>query len=193
MEIEAKIKLKNLSKLRASLKSAHADFEGRALEKNWLYDYPDRALTRADELLRLRQDTRVYYTYKGPRQESEYKEREELELEFPDASSAGGLLESIGFVRWFYYEKIRETWKLDDCEIVIDELPGLDIFVEVEGPTKQKIDKAVKRLKLPRKYISKTYVEMLQEHASETHKPKHEFKFSPQHESVLAADDATPE
>ncbi|MBI4832523.1 MAG: CYTH domain-containing protein, partial [Candidatus Lindowbacteria bacterium] len=62
MEIEAKVRLKNPSKLRASLKSAGATFVGRTLEKNWLYDHPEGTLGRADKLLRLREDRRVLLT-----------------------------------------------------------------------------------------------------------------------------------
>ena len=188
MEIEAKIRLKNHQKLRASLKSVGATFITRSLEKNWLYDYPDRALAKADKLLRLREDGRVYFTFKGPRQKSEYKEREEIEFDFPDGSSARSLCENIGFRRWFYYEKNRETWKLGDCEVVIDELPELGIFVEIEGPTKPEIEDAIKKLKLPRKYIATTYVEMLQDHAAETNRKTHEFRFPPKHKSILADD-----
>jgi adenylate cyclase class 2 len=162
---------------------------GRALEKNWLYDYPDRKLARADKLLRLREDSRVYITFKGPRQKSEYKEREEIEFDFPDAETARSLCENIGFYKWLYYEKMRETWRLGNCEVVIDELPDLGTFAEIEGPAKMDIEAAVKKLKLPRAYISTTYVEMLQERAAETGGNAREFKFDPHHEFVLAGDD----
>jgi predicted adenylyl cyclase CyaB len=186
MEIEAKIRLKNHSQFRCSLKSAGATFVGRALEKNWLYDYPDSTLAKADKLLRLREDGRVYFTFKGPRQKSEYKEREEIEFDFPDVSTARSLCENIGFSSWLYYEKVRETWKLDNCEVVIDELPELGIFTEIEGPNKREIEKAIKKLKLPHKYISTTYVELLQKNAAETNTNTQEFRFSPNHEFQLA-------
>ncbi len=185
MEIEAKIKLKSPSRLRALLKSAGAECEGLALEKNWLYDYPDRALTRGDKLLRLREDKRVRMTFKGPREESEYKKREEMEFEFPDLPRAKSLLESIGFIKWLYYEKYRETWKLGPCEVVLDELPHFGLYVEIEGPTDEEIASAVKRLKLPRRYITETYVELLQEHSKKVKLFTNDFKFPPDHQSVL--------
>ena len=189
MEIEAKVKLKNPSKVRASLNSAGATCKGRVLEKNWLYDHPERTLTKVDKLLRIREDQRVTLAFKGPRQQSEYKKREELEIEFPGASAVRSLLESIGFVTWFYYEKIRETWKLDQSEIVLDELPHLGLFVEVEAPNEGGVDEIIKKLKLPRDYISTTYVEMLREFANRSNMSVQEFKFQPQHEFVLG----TPE
>ena len=60
MEIEAKVKLKDPSKLRAILKSAGARFEGRVLEKNWLYDHRERTLGKKDKMLRLREEEKVF-------------------------------------------------------------------------------------------------------------------------------------
>ncbi len=186
MEIEAKFKLKSPSRLRALLGSANAKNEGEAaLERNWLYDHSDMALSRSDKLLRLRQDARVRLTFKGPRRESEYKRREELELGFPDISMARSLLESIGFISWFYYEKYRETWKLSGCEIMIDELPELGLFVEIEGPTEAEIAAVVKRLKLPRRHITDTYVDLLRKHSRNSHERTQELKFSAEYKSVL--------
>ncbi|UCD56713.1 MAG: class IV adenylate cyclase [Candidatus Hydrogenedentota bacterium] len=189
MEIELKIRLEDLGGLRASLRPAGAIFEGRILERNWLYDHPERRLAHADKLLRLREDRQVHLTFKGPRQQSTYKEREELELEFPDTSSARSLLEAVGFVKWFYYEKIRETWRLGSCEVVLDELPELGLFVEIEAPTREEIEKVIKQLRVSRDHIASTYVEMLYEFSRQVDKPMQEFKFSPQHKSVLATDE----
>jgi adenylate cyclase class 2 len=186
MEIEAKVRVKDPVALRASLSSAGATFEGRVLERNWLYDHPERTLARADKLLRLRQDRRVSLTFKGPRHQSEYKKREELEIEFPDASSATSLLKAVGFVMWFYYEKMRETWRLGSSEVVLDELPSLGLFVEIEGPTEAEIEEVVRKLKLPRDYITSTYVEMLDELPAQADKRFREFTFPSGHESALA-------
>ena len=185
MEIEAKIKLKSPSRLRALLNSAEAECKGIILEKNWLYDYPDRALTKGDKMLRIRQDKRIRMTFKGPRGDSEYKSREEVEVEFPELGGASSFIESIGFVKWFYYERYRETWELDRCEIVLDELPFLGLYVEIEGSEEQDVTSAIKRLKLPRRYTSDTYIELLLEHSGGNIARAHEFKFPSEHEPLL--------
>ena len=189
MEIEAKVKLKNPSRLRSRLQSNGAVFVGRTLERNWLYDHPDRPLMRADKLLRLREDRRVSLTFKGPRERSEYKKREEIEIEFPDASGVRSFLESVGMIKWFYYEKIRETWELESSEILLDELPHLGCFVEVEAPTEKEIDGVIKKLKLPRDYINCSYVDLLIESSKGRRERMPEFKFPPQHESALSSGD----
>ena len=185
MEIEAKIKLKSPSRLRSLLKSADAECGGLILEKNWLYDYPDRGLRKTDKLLRLRQDQRVFMTFKGPREESEFKRREEMVIEFPDVPKAQSLLESVGFLVWFYFEKYRETWKLEPCEVVLDELPMLGLYVEIEGPNEEEISKVIKRLKLPRHYIAESYVELLKEHSRKSASNAVDFVFPSDHQSIL--------
>jgi len=192
MEIEAKVRLKHPSRLQARLRSVGAKYIGRAFERNWLYDHPDRLLARADKLLRLREDRRVSLTFKGPRAQSEYKKREEMEIEFPSVSSARSFLESVGMTKWFYYEKVRETWTLDSSEIVIDELPYLGFFAEVEAATEDEIDKAVKKLKLPREFVTSTYVELLVG-LSKNNLERHvlEFKF-PQQPQFSLPDEAGP-
>lgn len=192
MEIEAKIKLKDLRKLHASLKSAGAIFDGCSFERNWLFDHPEQTLAKQDKLLRVRQDRKASLTFKGPRHPSEYKKRGELELEFPDASSASSLLRAVGFDEWFYYEKIREVWRLDNSEIDVDELPGLGLFVEVEGPSDEDIEAVRKRLKLPRDYINISYVELLRESVKSQLKGTFQFRFPENYQPALLVTEATP-
>jgi adenylate cyclase class 2 len=185
MEIEAKIKLKSPSRVRSLLRSADAECDGLILEKNWLYDYPDRALAKRDKLLRLRQDQRLIMTYKGPREDSKLKKREEMEIEFPDLPRAQSLLESVGFIKWFYFEKYREVWRLDPCVVLLDELPILGLYVEIEGPNEEEINKAVKRLKLPRRYITDSYVELLKEYSGESGSNAVDCAFPSEYRSIL--------
>lgn len=178
--------MKNPSKLREQLKTVGANFEGRCLEKNWLFDHRDRTFANADKLLRLREDRRITLTFKGPRQDSQFKKREEIELEFPFGAPAHSLLGAIGMVQWLYYEKLRETWRLGPAEIVLDELPELGLFVEIEAPTEAEIEDMVRKLKLPRRYITSTYVQMLLEQGKRPGGYSQEFRFSPDHRFMLS-------
>lgn len=186
MEIEAKLRLRNPTKVQSRLKSLDAEFEGLWLEKNWLFDHRERILARQDKLLRVRESGRVYLTYKGPRLQTTYKEREEIEIEFPNAAAGRALLESMGFVRWFYYEKMRETWRLGSCEIVLDELPALGTFIEIEGPGVEEIEETIKKLKLSRRdRVESTYVELFDEYTKSNNGEQNEFVFSPDHKYSL--------
>jgi hypothetical protein len=69
--------------------------------------------------------------------------------------------------------------------VVLDELPYFGLYVEIEGPDNDEIAGAIKRLKLPRRYITETYVELLQEHSKKEKLFTADFKFPPDHQSVL--------
>ena len=57
-------------------------------------------------------------------------------------------------------EKKRCLWRLDGCEVALDDVPLLGNFVEIEGPDVEKITHVQKRLGLadvphiPRSYAS---------------------------------------
>ncbi len=58
------------------------------------------------------------------------------------------LLDVFGFQKKYYYEKIREIWKCDNCEIIFDTIPGLYDTMEIECISKTKLDKLKKQLDL---------------------------------------------
>ena len=51
------------------------------------------------------------------------------------------ILEALGYYPALVYEKRRETWRLGETEIVVDELP-FGLFMEIEGA-----EKSIKELK----------------------------------------------
>jgi len=100
--------------------------------------------------------------FKGPRQSSGKKTREEIEFKISDAKKAALFLERIGFEKKFRYEKKRETWIFKCAEIVLDELP-FGKFIEIEGKEKD-IDNIAALLGFNEKeYITKTYFELAEE------------------------------
>ena len=56
------------------------------------------------------------------------------------------IIELLGYKLTAVYEKRREYWRLDDVEVVLDELP-FGLFMEIEG-TIETIDAAEKKLGL---------------------------------------------
>ena len=147
-EIEAKYRVEDHAELRRRLREASARPLGRVLETNSFFDTPQGTLRQQDRGLRIRaavpideqnaaipgRPARTTITYKGPRLESRWKVRQEIELVVDDAATAEALLEALGFVRALSFQKRRESWRLDDCAVELDELPYLGRFVEIEGP-----------------------------------------------------------
>ena len=134
-EIEKKYRLtpERVEPLRRRLKEVGAEGEGGAeFEENVIYTGP--GLDPGRRVLRLRRKGgRALFTFKerdpGP---SAVKRQREEETEVADADALASILEALGYSPALVYEKHRETWRLADTEVVIDELP-FGLFVEIEG------------------------------------------------------------
>ena len=141
-EIEAKFRLSDPVLLRERLRTLDAVWSGRVFETNRIFDTPDRRLRNADCGLRVRQwrsldtDGRAgsTLTFKGPREAGDLKSREEIETPVTDGAATVTILQRVGFEVVVIYEKRRETWRLGECEVTIDELPRLGWYAEIEGP-----------------------------------------------------------
>lgn len=65
----------------------------------------------------------------------------ELEIKVSDFDTTLHMLQVLGYEKSLYVENYREIWKLDDCLLMFDLWPGLDPFVEIEGSSKQSVEK----------------------------------------------------
>ena len=185
VEIEAKLKVDDLEPVRQKLRDVGAAPSGKVLETNTFLDTPDQALYHAGKGFRLRanrdastsQSTHIL-TFKGPRQPGALKKREEIEVAVHDSDAALSLLQSLGYVIILSFEKRRETWKLGNCKIELDEVPHLGPFVEIEGPDDQSIIRAREQLNLnDRPTITEAYVGLLIEHLKSRGRSEREIRF----------------
>lgn len=131
----------------------------RVFERNVRYDYPDRRMTQQGTVLRLREDTRVRLTYKGPGQrEADALARLEAEVTVDDFARMDLILRQLGYEPYVTYEKYRTTYTLGEAEIVLDEMPYGN-FVEIEA-TNDVIHDLIARLglddcpRLPTSYLN---------------------------------------
>jgi adenylate cyclase class 2 len=174
MEIEAKLKIQSLDALRAKLEARTAQRIGRVLEINYILDHADGSLARRGAALRVRGVTAIdgsqpaaLLTFKGPILVGRFKTREEIEVALGNADDTVRILESAGFCVVLQFEKRRESWRLNDCRVELDELPILGAFVEIEGPTESAIDVALSALDLQTAPVAdQTYVAMLVAHCN---------------------------
>jgi adenylate cyclase class 2 len=138
-EIEAKLRVDSLETVEQSLVRCGASFLRETIQTDRYYDTAGRDLTRTDKALRLRADAkggreRIILAYKGPKEKDDYKRRVELETEVSDAGATELLLAALGYVKALAFNKKRRLWQLQGCEVALDELPLLGVFVEIEGP-----------------------------------------------------------
>ncbi|MFH1418823.1 MAG: class IV adenylate cyclase [Planctomycetota bacterium] len=169
VELECKLRSPPHGALREKLRAAGASYVGRVLETNRLYDRADGSLRQSGRGLRIRSvevldgpAVRPTLTYKGPRTASAFKRREETEVEIGDAAVMAAVLAALGFAEAVSFEKRRESWRLEDCRIEMDELPELGSFVEVEGSDEQAIRSALTALGLSAaEVVDTSYVAMV--------------------------------
>lgn len=139
LEVEVKFFVVDLEAVRKRLLDVGAEIvRPRVYERNVRFDTADNALLKVEQLLRLRQDTAVILTFKSPSefdQGSEAKVREEIEVEVDQFDRMAAILERLGFEPKQMYEKYREAYRLNDLEIVLDEMPYGN-FIELEGNEK---------------------------------------------------------
>jgi len=152
-EIEAKLKVDSLRQVERKLDELGAEFLAEQLQTDYHFDDINTTLTKTDRCLRLRRqiignNERFFLTYKGAKEKSNFKKRQEIEIEIKDADSARKLLSALGYEKVLVIEKKRQVWRLGDCEVALDQLPLLGDFVEVEGPDDDKIADAQRSLGL---------------------------------------------
>ncbi len=134
IEIEKKYRLaaKQREEVRARLGEIGARREGEEFEVNTLYTGDAVELNQA--VLRLRRiDDRAVLTYKEPvGTRTDIKKQLEFETGIDNPDALEFILEALGYYPALVYEKRRETWRIEDTEVVVDELP-FGLFMEIEG------------------------------------------------------------
>lgn len=154
LEIEVKLLVADLAVIAQRLERLGAALTApRIYERNVRFDTADSALARADQLLRLRQDTRVRLTFKGAADtppsaaDSSIRARFEAELEVSDFDQMALILARLGYDPVMVYEKYRTTYLIDNVEVVLDEMPYGN-FIELEGDSTEAIEAVIAQLEL---------------------------------------------
>ena len=73
---------------------------------------------------------------------------EELEVVVSNFDDTVDIFKHAGWPAKTYQESMRETWKLDEAEVVIDEWPWLPHMIEIEAENEQIVRTAAERLGL---------------------------------------------
>jgi adenylate cyclase class 2 len=74
------------------------------------------------------------------------KDTYEREIVVNNFNEACAFFVACGVKPTAFQENLREVWKKDDIEITLDTWPGLNTFIEIEGPSEEKVHKIAKNL-----------------------------------------------
>lgn len=168
VEIEAKIPVADLKPIADKLMRQNAVLKDVVREEDIYFDNTAVELIKRDCGLRLRKrlsdknPPQVVLTYKGPRQESTFKSRPEYQVQVQDGDTLITILAHLGFRQSLCVEKTRQIWQLSNCEICLDDVCQLGLFVEVEGPSETAVQSILDKLGLnPADHISDGYARMM--------------------------------
>jgi adenylate cyclase class 2 len=179
-EIEAKFKVDSLDQTERRLAEFRAEFLAEQLQTDYYLDDIDAALTKTDRCLRLRRQLaagseRFFLTYKGAKEKDRFKKRQQIEIEITDADGAERLLSALGYERALVFEKKRRVWQLAGCQVALDQLPLLGSFVEIEGPSDEKIAAVQTRLGLASlPHLTQSYALLMEQKLRELDKNERE-------------------
>ena len=169
VEIEAKLKVDSLPEIERKLGELGAEFLAEQQQTDYHFDDVSRTLTSTDRCLRIRRQSvggseEFFLTYKGAKESSNFKKRQEIEVRIEDADSMQNLLAALAYEKVFTVEKTRWLWQLGGCWVALDHLPLLGDFVEIEGPSAGKIADVQKNLGLASvPHIPKSYAQLIKE------------------------------
>ena len=124
------------------------------LYRRRVFDYPDYRLDKSGAWLRLRDEGKeIVLSFKqrlgmGKGENGNDVSTEEISVRVDDFDTTTSMLKRLGFVEKHYVENKRTRYILDDIEFDIDIYPRLEPFIEIEAPSWEKIDEAIKLLDL---------------------------------------------
>lgn len=144
-EYEAKFLHINIDEMRSRLAECGAVLDTpMRLMRRVTIDSPE--MVEKDAFLRVRDEgNRVTITYKQFDSLS-VDGAKEHEVTVSDFEEAIALLAAAGLPHGSFQESKRETWRLDGAEIVIDEWPWLEPYIEIEAASESEVRELASRL-----------------------------------------------
>lgn len=177
-ELEIKIKITSKEHFQAIYESCNKLFGSpisHLIQLDEYYDTPDGQLKKQDLVIRIRSNgEKKIIALKSPRIELPSGMTSRIELEFLSAEGeqVQKQLLSQGLHPNEAAEKERWTFIYDDCEIVLDRLPFIGSFIEIEGPSEEAIHKIVDLLNLSScQIVRKNYGELMMDKFRELQLP----------------------
>lgn len=133
IEIEVKFLNVNFDELRDRLTSLGAKQEQpMRLMRRVIIEPP--GLSTKDAFMRVRDEgDKVTLTYKHFTDHTAFSGAKEIEVIVSNFDDTVTILAEAGLLHKSFQESRRETWKLGNVEVVLDEWPWLNPYIEIEG------------------------------------------------------------
>ena len=130
IEVEVKAKIRSFDEMRKRLDEINAVKVKTEHQEDRYFNSPVRDFAQTDEALRIRETKsddkhNLFITYKGPKIDAKSKTIE-------DADKASKIFENLGFKEVRTVVKDREYYQYENYEISLDNVHGLEPYMEIE-------------------------------------------------------------
>lgn len=148
-EIEAAVLAADHDELRSKLEQAGATLvQPRRLMRRANYDFLDGRLQKIGGWVRVRNEgDKITMTYKQLNART-VEGMKEANLVINDMDQADAFLRALGLEQKSYQETRRESWRLGNAEVELDEWPWIAPFIEIEAPSEESLKDAFGQLHL---------------------------------------------
>lgn len=141
LEIEATFLEIDKAELRTKLEAIGAQLvRPEILMRRIVFDISKHAFARVRD-----EGDRIMLTYKN-HHDNTLTGTEEINVEVSDYDNTIAILKACGLHAKSDEDSYRESWRLDDVEIDIDTWPWIPSYVEIEGPSPEKVQAVATRL-----------------------------------------------
>ena len=147
-EIEAKFLNVNHDEIREKLHALGATLEQpMRLMRRSILDYEDRTLQdKHDAWVRVRDEgNKVTLTFKKS-DDKTLGGAKEIEVIVDSFDKTRDIFLAVGLTEHSYQENKREAWEFDGAEIVLDEWPWLNSYIEIEASDDQTVKRVAAKL-----------------------------------------------
>ena len=176
IEVEVKAKINSFEEIEKELERIGAEKSKKEFQEDIYFNSPVVDFAQTDEALRIRttrenDNTNIFITYKGPKIDSQSKTRKEIEMGIDDSEKCADIFEEIGFEKVRTVRKNRQYYSYENFEISLDDIEGLDPYMEIEialddgadyNEAQEKIFKLFERLGITDGFERTSYLELLE-------------------------------
>ncbi|MDR2830969.1 MAG: class IV adenylate cyclase [Methanobrevibacter sp.] len=137
IEVEIKAKISDFNDVKGKLKEFKISKVSEEIQEDIYLERDDIGFAKNDKAFRIRKiikedNKTIVITYKGPKVDEVSKTREEIELCVEDEDKILKIFERLGFYKGGFVKKRREIYNLDEYVISLDNVEGLDPYIEIE-------------------------------------------------------------
>ena len=134
-EIEAQFLDINKDEMRAKLAAAGGKLvQSEVKMKRVIFDAGEHQFIRVRD-----EGNKIVMTYKNVSDDKSILGTKEVNVVVDDYDRAVDFMNGTHLPIKAHQETLREEWELNDCEICIDTWPWIPSFIEIEGPSEEKV------------------------------------------------------